>query len=82
MLLPRHKTKIVTTIGPASESPDMLERLIRVELNIARVNFSNGDFISHAECITHIHAAERSTGRRVGPGPELPVVPPSRVGSP
>jgi pyruvate kinase len=29
MRLPDHKTKIVATIGPASESPEMLERLIR-----------------------------------------------------
>ncbi|HSP92983.1 MAG TPA: pyruvate kinase, partial [Thermoanaerobaculia bacterium] len=34
MILPSHKTKIVATIGPASESPDMLERLIRAGLNI------------------------------------------------
>jgi pyruvate kinase len=29
MILPDHKTKIVATIGPASKSPEMLERLIR-----------------------------------------------------
>jgi len=32
MPLPKHKTKIVATIGPASESPAMLERLLRVSL--------------------------------------------------
>ena len=36
MPLPNHKTKIVATIGPASESPEMLERLIRGGLNVAR----------------------------------------------
>ena len=29
MILPNHKTKIVATIGPASNSPEILERLIR-----------------------------------------------------
>ena len=38
-LLPAHKTKIVATIGPASESPEMLVRLIRAGLNVARLNF-------------------------------------------
>jgi pyruvate kinase len=46
--LPDYKTKIVATIGPASESQEMLERLIRAGLNIARLNFSHGDFTVHA----------------------------------
>ncbi len=65
MSLPDHKTKIVATIGPASESPDMLERLIRAGLDVARLNFSHGDFPSHAQRIARIRAAERATGRRV-----------------
>ena len=48
MPLPDHKTKIVATIGPASDTPEMLERLIRAGLNIARLNFSHGDFAAHA----------------------------------
>src|SRR6188508_3059554 len=76
MPLPNHKTKIVATIGPASESPEMLERLIRAGLNIARLNFSHGDFASHAERIARIRAAEKTTGRRVAimadlPGPKM-----------
>ncbi|MES2920014.1 MAG: pyruvate kinase [Verrucomicrobiota bacterium] len=78
MPLPTHKTKIVATIGPASESPEMLERLIRAGLNIARLNFSHGDFSGHAERITRIRAAEKATGRRVAimadlPGPKMRV---------
>ena len=78
MILPEHKTKIVATIGPASESPDMLERLIRAGLNIARLNFSHGDFSGHAEHIARIRAAAQTTGRRVAimadlPGPKMRV---------
>src|SRR5580765_1722547 len=78
MRLPDHKTKIIATIGPASESPDMLERLIRAGLNIARLNFSHGDFASHAEHIARIRAAAKVTGRRVAimadlPGPKMRV---------
>ena len=78
MPLPDHKTKIVATIGPASESPEMLERLIRAGLNIARLNFSHGDFAGHAERIARIRAAEKATGRRVAimadlPGPKMRV---------
>jgi pyruvate kinase len=76
MMLPEHKTKIVATIGPASESPEMLERLIRAGLNIARLNFSHGDFTGHAEHIARIRAAAQAAGRRVAimadlPGPKM-----------
>jgi pyruvate kinase len=76
--LPAHKTKIVATIGPASESPEMLERLLRAGLNIARLNFSHGDFTGHAERIARIRAAARAVGRRVAimadlPGPKMRV---------
>jgi pyruvate kinase len=74
--LPAHKTKIVATIGPASESPEMLVRLIRAGLNVARLNFSHGDFLQHAEVIARLREAARSTGRRVAimadlPGPKM-----------
>ncbi|MFZ4695710.1 MAG: pyruvate kinase, partial [Verrucomicrobiia bacterium] len=78
MQLPDHKTKIVATLGPASCSPEMIERLIRAGLNIARLNFSHGEFAVHAEWIARIRAAERATGRRVAimadlPGPKMRV---------
>jgi pyruvate kinase len=74
--LPAHKTKIVATIGPASESPEMLERLIRAGLTIARLNFSHGDFSRHAEVIRRIRTAATETSRRVAimadlPGPKM-----------
>ena len=54
----------------------MLERLIRAGLNVARLNFSHGEFLEHAERIRRIRAAEQATGRRVAimadlPGPKM-----------
>ena len=74
--LPAHKTKIVATIGPASESPEMLLRLIRAGMNVARLNFSHGNPSKHAEVIRRIREAARDTGQRVAimadlPGPKL-----------
>jgi pyruvate kinase len=74
--LPDHKTKIVATIGPASETQEMLERLITAGLNIARLNFSHGDFTAHGAVITRIRAAEKATEMRVAimadlPGPKM-----------
>ena len=57
MPLPDHKTKIVATIGPASESPEMLQRLVLAGMDVARLNFSHGDFASHAERIERIRTA-------------------------
>jgi len=76
MTLPGNKTKIVATIGPASESAEMLERLTRAGLNVARLNFSHGDFTAHAERIERIRSASEAVGRRVAimadlPGPKI-----------
>jgi pyruvate kinase len=71
-----HKTKIVATIGPASDSPEMLGRLIEAGLSVARLNFSHGEFSHHGEVIRRIREAARATGRRVAimadlPGPKM-----------
>ncbi len=76
MPFPANKTKIVCTIGPASDSPEMLERLIMAGMNVARLNFSHGDFPSHQETIRKIRAASQKIGRRVAimadlPGPKM-----------
>lgn len=75
-MLPDHKTKIVATIGPASDSPEMLERLIRAGMDVARLNFSHGDFNGHANRIARIREAEKATGRHIAimadlPGPKM-----------
>ncbi|MBW1704623.1 MAG: pyruvate kinase [Deltaproteobacteria bacterium] len=76
MTLPANKTKIVCTIGPASESSKVLEQMIRAGMNVARLNFSHGDFESHKKVIENIRAASLATGRRVAimgdlPGPKM-----------
>ena len=54
------KAKIVCTVGPASDSPDILDRLIDCGMDAARLNFSHGTRESHAAAIATIrHAAER-----------------------
>lgn len=75
-MLPAHKTKIVATIGPASDSPEMLQRLIRAGLDVARLNFSHGEFAGHATRIERIRDAARAVGKRVVimadlPGPKM-----------
>ena len=57
MALPMNKTKIVCTIGPASASRDVMEQMIRAGMNIARLNFSHGDFKSHEKTIKNLRAA-------------------------
>lgn len=41
------KTKIVCTIGPASESVEKLTQLMEAGMNVSRLNFSHGDFEEH-----------------------------------
>lgn len=55
--LPANKTKLVCTIGPASDSPEMIEKMIEAGMNVARLNFSHGDFAGHGEVIQKIRKA-------------------------
>ena len=76
MKLPASKTKIVCTIGPASESVKVLEQMIRTGMNVARLNFSHGDFDSHKKVIDNIRTAAGAVGKRVAimadlPGPKM-----------
>lgn len=70
------KTKIVCTIGPASESLETLESLIKAGMNVARLNFSHGSHEEHGARIQNIRQAAKNTGRTVAilldtKGPEI-----------
>ena len=75
MLAP-NKTKIVCTIGPASDSPDMMERLLNAGMNIARLNFSHSEFSWHKTVIDNLRRQAAATGKRLAimadlPGPKI-----------
>lgn len=76
MSLPPNKTKIVCTIGPASEKRETMERMLLAGMNVARLNFSHGDFSGHGRVIENLRAAAASTGKRLAiladlPGPKM-----------
>ncbi len=50
------RTKIVTTIGPASSSPEMLERVLRAGADVLRLNFSHGTQEQHLRVIREARA--------------------------
>ncbi|WP_419881904.1 pyruvate kinase [Peribacillus sp. B-H-3] len=70
------KTKIVCTIGPASESVEKLSQLIEAGMNVSRLNFSHGDHEEHGQRIINIREAVKQTGKQVAilldtKGPEI-----------
>jgi pyruvate kinase len=70
------KTKIVCTIGPASETVENLTNLIEAGMNVSRLNFSHGDHEEHGQRIINIREAVKKTGKRVAilldtKGPEI-----------
>ncbi len=60
------RTKIVCTIGPASEEPRILRAMVKEGMNMARLNFSHGTHTSHALLMRHIRAAAKSANEPVG----------------
>ena len=70
------KTKIVCTIGPASESVETLMDLMEAGMNVARLNFSHGNYAEHGERIRSIREAASTLGKTVAilldtKGPEI-----------
>jgi pyruvate kinase len=57
------KVRILATLGPASRTPEMIERLFRAGADAFRVNMSHGNQADHARTIEHIRALEKSLGR-------------------
>jgi pyruvate kinase len=76
MRLPKNKTRIVCTIGPASDNAEMLDAMLLAGMNIARLNFSHGDLSSHQQTIRRLREAAQRTERRLAimadlPGPKI-----------
>ena len=70
------RTRIIGTIGPASNSEEILESLVNAGLNIARLNYSHGDLEQKTELIQKLRDVEFKFGRPLGiladlPGPKL-----------
>ncbi|WP_260987733.1 pyruvate kinase, partial [Roseomonas gilardii] len=62
----RRRTKVVATLGPASSTPEMIERLFRAGADVFRLNFSHGSHEGHAANIATIRALEKKVGRPIG----------------
>src|SRR5262245_59646691 len=59
------RTKIVCTIGPASATPEALERLLAAGMDVARLNFSHGTHSEHAAVIAELRRLAGRSGRPV-----------------
>jgi pyruvate kinase len=75
---PMRRTKIVCTIGPASREPERLRELMLAGLDVARLNFSHGDYQEHKENVDRIRAVAQELDRPIAiladlQGPKLRV---------
>jgi pyruvate kinase len=72
------RTKIVCTLGPASESPEVIRGLVRAGMDVARINFSHGDHETHAQSVATLRRVAEEEGQMVAvmadlQGPKLRV---------
>ena len=70
------RSRIIATIGPASDNVDTLAEMMQAGMNIARLNYSHGDFKGKERTIQNIREAETKSGTYIGlladlPGPKL-----------
>jgi pyruvate kinase len=61
----KRRTKIVATIGPSSSSPEMIRQLILAGMDVARLNFSHGDYETHASVISNLRNISEEIGKPV-----------------
>ena len=64
-LLKRRRTKIIATIGPATQDPETIVRLIAAGVNVCRLNMSHGDAATHREVASRVRAAADAAGEPV-----------------
>ncbi|HET7675107.1 MAG TPA: pyruvate kinase [Gammaproteobacteria bacterium] len=60
------RTKILATLGPASDSPDVLEAMIRAGVDAVRLNFSHGTAAEHTRRVEAVRAAAGKVGKDIG----------------
>ncbi len=60
------RTKILATLGPATESPEVLDRLVKAGVDVVRLNFSHGSPEEHQARAERVRAAAKANGRFVG----------------
>ena len=58
--------KIVCTLGPATSSDEVVRALVEAGMDVARMNFSHGDYSDHKASYDRVRAASNATGRAVG----------------
>lgn len=63
---PLRRTKILATLGPATDAPGRIEELVRAGVNVVRLNFSHGTPEDHAERVAAVRAAALVVGCEVG----------------
>ncbi|NBY05833.1 MAG: pyruvate kinase [Betaproteobacteria bacterium] len=63
--MPYRSTKIVATLGPASNTPELLEEMIKAGVNVVRLNFSHGSAQDHIERAQMVREAAKRAGRDV-----------------
>jgi len=66
MNTPMRRTKIVATLGPASDPPGVIDALISAGVNVVRLNFSHGTVDQHAQRVASVRNAAARIGREVG----------------
>lgn len=71
-MLSSNKTKIVCTIGPASDSPEIMQKMLEAGMNIARLNFSHGEFSWHKTTINNLRRAAHTAHKCVTIMADLP----------
>lgn len=74
----RTRTKIVCTIGPASQSPEVIRGMLQAGMSVARINFSHGDHMTHRAAIATLRQVAKEEGQRLAimadlQGPKLRV---------
>lgn len=62
----KRRTKIIATIGPASEAPETLRELIKAGVNLVRINMSHGTVERHADVIQNVRIIAHELGTEVG----------------